>query len=59
MSMKIGLEKDIAVTGSWELPEFWEFNERTYWKVYFFMLSCLIFNPSVDRGISELGGRTI
>jgi hypothetical protein len=24
MSLKTGIEKEIAVTESWELPEFWE-----------------------------------
>jgi hypothetical protein len=41
----------MEVTESWELPEFWELNDRTYRNVYFFMLSCLIFESSVDRGI--------
>jgi hypothetical protein len=51
ISLKTALEKEIEVTESWELPEFRELNERIYRKEYFFMLSCLIFKSSVDRGI--------
>ena len=36
------------------MPEFWEFNEGTYRLVCFFMLSCLIFKSSVERGIPSL-----
>src|ERR1700737_3593664 len=54
ISLKTGLKVEIGVTEYWELPEFWELNERTYRKVYFFMLSCLIFKSSVDRGIPSL-----
>ena len=51
--MKIGLEKEIGVTESQEVPEFREFNEGTY-RMYFFMLSCLIFKSTVERGIPSL-----
>ena len=51
MSLKTGIEREIGVTESWELPEFWESNEWTYRKEYFFMSSCLILKSSVDRGI--------
>jgi hypothetical protein len=29
-SVKTKLEMEIGVTGSWEVPEFWEFNDWTY-----------------------------
>jgi hypothetical protein len=44
ISLTTGLEQEIGVTESWEVPEFWEFNEGGYQKVCFFMLSCLISN---------------
>ena len=35
-------KKQIAVTESWELPEFWELNDWTDRMEYFFMLRCLM-----------------
>jgi len=54
ISLKTRLKVEMGVTESWELPEFWESNDRTYRNVYFFMLSCSIFETSVDRGIPSL-----
>jgi hypothetical protein len=48
------LEKENAVTESWELPEFWEFNEGTYRMACLFIWSCLIFKSSVERGTPGL-----
>jgi hypothetical protein len=42
-SLKRRFEKENAVTESWELPEFWEFNEGTHRIACSFILSCLIF----------------
>jgi hypothetical protein len=42
------------VSGSQQVAEFWEFNEGSYRMVCFFMLSCLIFSSSDDRGIPNL-----
>jgi hypothetical protein len=56
ISLKTRLKKEIGLSESWELPECWEFNERTYRKVCFFKLSCLIFTSSRlhhARGITE------
>jgi hypothetical protein len=30
ISLKTGLENEIGMTESWEVPEFWELNEGTY-----------------------------
>src|ERR1700688_5118747 len=54
ISLKRRFEKENAVTESWELPEFWEFNEGTYRIACLFILSCLIFKSRVDRGIPSL-----
>src|SRR5260370_38818161 len=54
ISLTTGLEQEIGVTESWEVPEFREFNEGAYQKVCFFMLSCLILKSSVARGIPSL-----
>jgi hypothetical protein len=52
-------QKEIGVTESWQLPEFWTGKAGTYRKMFFFMLSWLIFNSNVDRGIPSIFSRTI
>jgi len=54
ISLITGLEKEIGVTESQEVPEFREFNEGSYRMEYFFVSSRLIFKSSIKRKMPSL-----
>ena len=58
MSLKTVLEKGVGVTESWELPEFWEFNEGLPEGIFLYIeLFDLHFKRRAVN--SEFGGSTI